>query len=278
MSEIDTGAEALRALAGEMQKLYEYLREPDWAEDFPYSALTKWLNSRPSHIPLRAKAIIEAVADLNVEVERLKEALEARSACAASCIDAAEARAIEAEDAAHSANGVADLAMKHRDEAERQRDAMREAIGEALRLIASYGECNLSPDAKDDAALLATCLHDIERVLNASSAPIPLEVEELRERLIADLFTKLRERDEALGPYDEDDTERRSSAEWIADAVLALLDPFQVTKKGPVVLPELPLPTVYHADHSYPAFSSGQMKSYALQAIMSLDPRAEGGR
>ena len=50
------------------------------------------------------------------------------SVAAANAIEAAEARAVEAEQTAHYANGVAELAMKHRDDAEHQLAAAMVAL------------------------------------------------------------------------------------------------------------------------------------------------------
>ena len=64
----------------------------------------------------------------------------------------AEAQLAEAKEQAHYANGVAELAMKHRDAAEAQRDAMREALepfaemGESLKHTRGTVHMNVKMD------------------------------------------------------------------------------------------------------------------------------------
>lgn len=53
----------LLALAEECDRAQEWMRQPDWAEDFSLANVVEFMNSRPTHLLPQVSAILRAQAE-----------------------------------------------------------------------------------------------------------------------------------------------------------------------------------------------------------------------
>lgn len=53
----------LAALADECDRAQEWMRQPDWAENFSFSDLADWMNERPTHLFPKIAAALRAQSE-----------------------------------------------------------------------------------------------------------------------------------------------------------------------------------------------------------------------